>query len=56
MNSGSLAAALSVFAVIAGFGLLRRLAPYKPPVEAQLPSYEELKRRFLKWEQLSLLP
>ena len=56
MNSGSISAALAVFSVIVVFGLLRRWTPYKPPVDAYLPPYEELIRKFLKWEQLSLLP
>ena len=56
MNPGSIGAALAVFAVIVVFGLLRRCTPSKPPVDAYLPPYEELKRKFLKWEQLSLLP
>jgi hypothetical protein len=56
MDSGSISAAAAVFAVIVVFSLLQRWAPYKPPSESNLPPYEELKRKFLKWEQLSLLP
>ena len=56
MDSGSICAALIFFVVIAVFGLLKRWAPYKTPDEANTPPYEELKRKFWKWEQLSLLP
>src|SRR5499433_1064916 len=56
MNSGSISAAGAVCAVIIVFSLLQRWAPFEPPSESNLPPYEELKRKFLKWEQLSLPP
>ena|GEM_PF-3204110 len=56
MDSGSISVAVAVFAVIVVFSLLHRWAPYKPPSESNLPPYEELRRKFLKWEQIYLIP
>ena len=56
MDSGSISAAGAVFAVMVVFSLLQRWAPYKPPSESNLPPYEELRRKFLKWEQIYLIP
>src|SRR4029434_721871 len=56
MDSGSISAVGAVFAVIVVFSLLQRWAPYTTPSESNLPPYEELRRKFLKWEQIYLIP